>query len=466
MKKLISLLIVAVMMILSLTACFEFVGAPEQEDEPKENVMTHEEFDAAEIDSKVCVDTYVQAKQSWWFNSEKNTGLGTFYTQAEDGAYFIYEMPCTEEEYNALTVGTKIRVTGYKTVWEGEVEIVDASFKILDGKYVAKALDVTGLLGSDSLIDYQNSKVAFKGLTVEASNDAGDAFLYKWNGSGKDGDDLYFKASLDGKTYTFVIESYLCGKTTEVYNAVKALKVGDVIDMEGFLYWYGGAQPHVTSIKTVDLMSYAEFDAADVDSKVCVETYVQAKQSWWFNSEKNTGLGTFYTQSKDGAYFIYEMPCTEEEYNALTVGTKIRVTGYKAIWEGEVEIVEATYEIIGGSYIAEAFDVTDILDSDSLVGYQNSKVAFKGLTVVASNDAGDVFLYKWNGSGKDGDDLYFKASLDGKTYTFVVESYLCDKTTEVYNAVKALQVGDVIDMEGFLYWYDGSQPHITKIAVK
>ena len=35
---------------------------------------------------------------------------------------------------------------------------------------------------------------------------------------------------------------------TDVYTTVTNLKVGDVIDVEGFLYWYNGAQPHVTSV--------------------------------------------------------------------------------------------------------------------------------------------------------------------------------------------------------------------------
>ncbi|MGN0630651.1 MAG: hypothetical protein ACI4JN_04915, partial [Ruminococcus sp.] len=62
------------------------------------------------------------------------------------------------------------------------------------------------------------------------------------------------------------------------------------------------------------------------------------------------------------------------------------------------------------------------------------------------------------------DDLYFNVSLNGETYTFTVESYLCDSTTEVYSAVKNLQIGDVIDMEGFLYWYEGVNPHITAVT--
>ena len=63
-------------------------------------------------------------------------------------------------------------------------------------------------------------------------------------------------------------------------------------------------------------------------------------------------------------------------------------------------------------------------------------------------------------------DLYFQVSYNGQTYTFTIESYLCDNTTEVYQTVKNLKVGDTVDMEGFLYWYEGVNPHITSVTVK
>ena len=102
------------------------------------------------------------------------------YAQSEDGAYFLYNMECTEDDAARLVPGTRIRVNGYKAEWSGEVEIVDATFEILDGSYIAEAKDVTALLGTDELAAHQNEKVSFKGLTVEAANDAGDAFLYNW----------------------------------------------------------------------------------------------------------------------------------------------------------------------------------------------------------------------------------------------------------------------------------------------
>lgn len=216
--------------------------------------------------------------------------------------------------------------------------------------------------------------------------------------------------------------------------------------------------------KSEGVMTYAEYVAADLETEVVVETYIQAKQAWW--EEDGQGKATFYTQDQDGAYFIYDMFCTEEEYEELAVGTKIKVTGYKAEWSGEVEITDASYEIEDGSYVAEALDVTDKLGADDLVDYQNQYVSFKDMTVEAADDSDAAYLYKWDGSGSEGDDLYFNVSSNGQTYTFTVESYLCDSTTDVYKAVKELKVGDTVDMEGFLYWYEGANPHITAVTVK
>ena len=239
-------------LLLTFTLAFACVGcssknesAGEAADVKSEGVMTYEEYVAAALDSEVVVETYVQAKQSWWENK------ATVYTQDKDGAYFLYEMACSEEDYEKLTPGTKIKVTGYKSEWAGEVEIIDATFEIEEGNYVAAAEDASAWLGTDDLIKHQNEFVAFKGLTVEASKDADGndvAYLYSWDGSGQEGDDLYFNASLNGQTYTFTVESYLCDSTTDVYAAVKALNIGDKIDMEGFLYWYEGVNPHITSV--------------------------------------------------------------------------------------------------------------------------------------------------------------------------------------------------------------------------
>ena len=210
-----------------------------------EDIMSYQDFVSAEIDDEITIETYVQAHQGWW--EDNGTGKVTLYCQSEDGAYFLYNALATQEEAEKLVPGTKIKVTGYKAEWSGEIELVDATFEIEDGNYIAEPIDVTDQLGTDALIENQNRKVTFKGMTVEPIGD-GAAFLYGWDGSGDEGSDLYFNVSVNGATYNFTVESYLCGPGTEVYEAVKNLKVGDVIDLEGFLYWYEGPNPHITTL--------------------------------------------------------------------------------------------------------------------------------------------------------------------------------------------------------------------------
>ncbi len=217
----------------------------------KSKAMSHEDFVNAALDSEVVVETYVQAHQSWWDNKI------TCYTQDKTGGYFLYEMPCSEADAAKLVPGTKLRVTGFKSEWSGEVEITDAKFEILKGSYIADPVDVTSKLGTPELDQYSNMLAAFKGMKVEPSTDANGneaPFLYAWDGSGSrdSNSDLYFYASVNGKTYYFCVESYLKDNTTDVYKAVESLKIGDIIDIEGFLYWYSGEiNPHVTSVKVV-----------------------------------------------------------------------------------------------------------------------------------------------------------------------------------------------------------------------
>ncbi len=213
-----------------------------------EEPMTYDEYAAAEIDSEVVIEGAVQAKQAYY--AQDDQGTANVYLQDETGgAYFLYGLPCTEKEYELLEVGSKIRVKGYKAEWSGEIEVIDATWMFVDGEYIADAEDVTALLGTDELIKKQNKKVLFKGVTVEPIGEDGTAaFLYNWDGSGAEGDDLYFNVSVNGQTYNFTVESYLCGPDTDVYKAIKDLHIGDVIDLEGFLYWYEGPNPHITAV--------------------------------------------------------------------------------------------------------------------------------------------------------------------------------------------------------------------------
>ncbi|MBE6589167.1 MAG: hypothetical protein E7643_03225 [Ruminococcaceae bacterium] len=201
--------------------------------------------------------------------------------------------------------------------------------------------------------------------------------------------------------------------------------------------------------KSEGSMTYAQYDAAKVDDEVVIEGFVQGHQSWWDNKI------TVYLQDGDGAYFVYEMACSEADSKKLEKGTKIKVTGNKAEWDGEIEIVDATFEILeGDTYVATATDVTDLLGKDDLVKHQNKFVSFKDMTV-------ESIEFK---NGEPGDDIYVNLKKGDASYSFCVERYLTDPDTQVYKDVSALKAGDVIDVEGFLYWWKGPNTHITAVS--
>ena len=203
--------------------------------------------------------------------------------------------------------------------------------------------------------------------------------------------------------------------------------------------------------KSEGVMTYAQYNAADIDADVVIEAYVQATQSWWDNKI------TAYLQDPDGAYFCYEMACSEADAAKLVPGTKIKVTGTKGAWAGEIEIMDAKFEFVESqTWIAEATDVTALLGTEDLIKHQNKFVAFKGMTVVAIE-------YK---NGEPGDDIYVTVSKDGAEYSFCVERYLTGPDTAVYTAVGELAAGDIVDIEGFLYWYEGVNTHITGVTKK
>ena len=277
MKKLIALLL-ALVMVIGLVACGE--TTPETPDVPETTegntpettegteapeettaaqveapeVNSYAEFDAAPLDTQVCVETYIQAVESWW------DGCVQLYTQNEEGAYYIYDLACSEEEAAQLVPGTKIRVTGFKAEWSGEVEIVDATYEILEGEWtVEEAANVTELAqqGSEALAEKMNQLVQIDNMTVVASTDGEGnevPYLYKWDGSGSQGDDLYFNVQIGEQVYTFTVNAYMIGtgSDSDVYKAVEALQIGDTITVGGFLYFYDGAQTHVTHVITAE----------------------------------------------------------------------------------------------------------------------------------------------------------------------------------------------------------------------
>ena len=257
MKKLLALLL-ALVMVMSFAACSDeeeketvkedpttapttepTEKAPEDE-QPTVSVMTYSEFTAAATDDKVCIESYIQASQGWWFDDEAGHGKVTLYLQDEEGAYFAYEVNCSEEDSAKLANGVKVRITGDKAEWAGEIEIMNGTIEVLDGTpFIAEATDVTELMGTEGLALEMNKLVTVKGMTFKS-------MTYK---DEKQGNDIYVTLTLNDAEYEFCVESYLTGPDSDVYKAVEALKEGDVVNVTGFLYWYEGPNTHITAIE-------------------------------------------------------------------------------------------------------------------------------------------------------------------------------------------------------------------------
>ena len=236
MKRIVSLLLAAILCfsMLALTAC----GGDQTEDD---GVMSYEEFMAAPVDSVCTVETNIQAWQGWW-----NNKLTAYFQDNEGGAYFAYEMACTEEQANLLTKGARVKLTGTKAEYAGEVEFYGTvSFELVEGgkKYIAPATDVTEYIdNSAELIKHQNKRVSFNGLTVVSVS-----FKDGAASPGESNDDVYVTVKLaDGTELCFCVERDLTGPETEVYQVCGHLLAGQTVNLEGFLYWNNDAYLHIT----------------------------------------------------------------------------------------------------------------------------------------------------------------------------------------------------------------------------
>ena len=80
----------------------------------------------------------------------------------------------------------------------------------------------------------------------------------------------------------------------------------------------------------------------------------------------------------------------------------------------------------------------------------------QGMTAIASTEHGKT-------TGWVKKKLY--CDKQGIKFIHGVEIYLTGEDTDVYKTVSALEIGNVVDVEGFLYWYEGVNPHITAVTV-
>ena len=105
-----------------------------------------------------------------------------------------------------------------------------------------------------------------------------------------------------------------------------------------------------------DPMTYEAYAAATVDTEVVIEGGVQAKQTYYADN----GTANVYLQDETGgAYFLYNLPCTQKEYDLLKVGSKIKVIGASGR-EGGRSLAEACGYVPAWSADYDAINVVTI----------------------------------------------------------------------------------------------------------
>ena len=146
MKKILAIglsIVFTLAVVLTCASCGKTVNRADTK--KSEGVMTYGEYLAAPVDSEVVIEAYIQAKQLY----SEQYGNTSLYLQDAEGGYFAYRVKCTAEEYAKFEIGKKVKITGTKTEWEGEVEFAEGTAKVelLEGKYVAEAKDATTIIG-------------------------------------------------------------------------------------------------------------------------------------------------------------------------------------------------------------------------------------------------------------------------------------------------------------------------------
>jgi len=445
--------------------------------------VTHDGFMRAKAGADIIVEGYLQA---WTYDTQN--GYAGLFIMNDEGSFYAYKARCDDLTSAGFTEGAGIRITGKKAYRDG-FHMIDegAAVELIDGNMIYPAVEIgEEITDISAMTKLQGARVAVKRATVVAPDTLADgkdaAFLYGPDGSGLAGSnsDLYIylqPAGMEDAYFTFKVESDEIAEGSGTYTAATELSIGDVIDIEGFMYWDHGPQIHIHSITKVGTnklvsgegFTYREFVESAPESDIIVEGYLQFLV---YNAkDKNACL---FISNDDGSFYSHNAVCDDELAERLARGVKVRVTGRKALSEGFHQIADgAEIEILEGSRIYPPVDISANLNNiDEMTRLQASGVKISNAKVVPQDLDGEEvsFLYGPDGSGAagTGSDLYLRLQSEGidGEYTVIVKADETSEDSDVYRAVTALANDATVDIEGFMFWSDGPQVHVYSITVK
>ena len=195
--------------------------------EPTQEVMSWDDFRAAEINSKITVQGVVSA---WTY--DESYGNGNVFLQDEDGGYYAYRLVASLSDYeDYLKVGNEVILEGQKSVYEGLHQLNQktvTSIKVLDraedgtedDQNRPTPKDVTQLAKEAKLEPLQSTWATVLGTYV---NKSGDHYV-----------------QVGAEEYQLYIDSkYISPKNlAEVETAVEGLTAGDTIRLTGIVGMY------------------------------------------------------------------------------------------------------------------------------------------------------------------------------------------------------------------------------------
>ncbi|MBO5711914.1 MAG: hypothetical protein J6R47_03660 [Acholeplasmatales bacterium] len=340
--------------------------------------------------------------------------------------------------------------------------------KVVEGKMPNTIKDVTASVATEDLFEIQNAKFTATLELVETSF-KGDAPT----------DDLYFVLKdANGNELDCCIEKYL----DPYYEELQAIFLSDefvagaLVKVEGYMYWWDGANPHITSIELgQEDAVYETFMSTEDGEEVEVYGFIISRTTFW----NGTNINLAGSQAGEG-YYVYEYGCTQEKYYQLPVDLEnpgyVRVTGTKASYAGMQEIVDATVEVVETDKVYSPLKLEDFAAINEKV---MSSVFYGDFEVVQFTTTDSNVTVAENGAyGYKGDnptdDLYFDVKdANGNILKCCIETYLdydsiggVDYKTNLYNTILGLQIGDKVSLQGFMYWWNGANPHIIQVSVK
>ena len=195
---------------------------------PKYNLMSWEEYMAAEKESSIVISGVATGKV--WANAT----AANIYLEDEDGGYYVYAFTCDQAKFDEIEIGATYEVSGIKDDYYGTAEIKNAALTKLDNpKVTPEPKDITEAWLAAA--DTKDSKLV--SLLAQYVKITGVEMVSITN----DGKYINFKRA-DGMTsYVYISSSSNFVTADEITQLNEKCIGGRLADITGFVFLYNGA---------------------------------------------------------------------------------------------------------------------------------------------------------------------------------------------------------------------------------